>query len=287
MPELPEVETIRRDLADKIVGTKIKAVTVNLKRLVTSDYDTFIDTLIGNSITALNRRGKLLMVELKKGEYTLLVHLKMTGQLIYVKGKKVTAGGHSYSSMAFDLPNKYSYIIFEFTDHSKLFFNDLRTFGYMKLADRDELARILSKYGIEPLQPEFTLKNFRTVLDNRKISIKAALLNQQLFSGIGNIYADEICFAANVLPTRLISTLKNEEIKKLHRASNTVIKQAIKERGTTFNSYIDAQGRKGNFLSFLKVFGRQKQLCKRCKQGIITKIKHAGRGTHYCPVCQA
>lgn len=286
MPELPEVETIRRDLVEKITGKKIKAVTVNLRRLVKSDYETFVTTLTGNTVTALERRGKLMIISLKKGGYKLLVHLKMTGQLIFLQGKKVVAGGHSFASMDFDLPNKYSYIIFEFADGSKLFFNDMRTFGYMKLADEAEMKKILATYGIEPLQPEFTLKNFRVALDNRKTSIKAALLNQQLFSGIGNIYADEICFAAGVLPQRIIATLHDDEVKKLHRASSAVIKRAIAERGTTFNSYIDAEGRKGNFLSFLKVFGRQGKVCVRCKTGIIKKAKHAGRGTHWCPACQ-
>lgn len=287
MPELPEVETIRSDLSKTVVGKPIKAVAVTLRRLVKSDYDMFVQTLTGNAFTAINRRGKLLMLPLQRGGSTLLVHLKMTGQLIFLHNNgAVVAGGHSYAAMDFDLPNKYSYITFTFSDGSRLFFNDMRTFGYMKLASEDELAHILAQYGIEPLQPEFTVKNFRSALGTRTTSIKAALLNQNVIAGIGNIYADEICFAAGVRPDRAISTLTDEEIKKLYRASSAVIKRAIRERGTTFNHYRDAAGRQGNFLNFLKVFGRQGEACPRCKTGVIEKVRHAGRGTHFCPECQ-
>jgi len=286
MPELPEVETIRRDLTDVIVGKKIKTITVKLRRLVKSDYRMFIKTLTGATITAIERRGKLLMFSFKQTDYTLLVHLKMTGQLIFVQNKHLIAGGHSYVSMDFNLPNKYSYIIFEFTNGGKLFFNDMRTFGYMKLATPVEVEQVLAGYGIEPLKPEFTLKNFRAVLGKRKTSIKAALLNQSLFSGFGNIYADETCFAARVLPQRIVASLTDDEIKKLHRAGNAAMKQAIRARGTTFNTYVDASGRRGNFVRFLKVFGRAGKRCVRCKKGIIQKGKCAGRGTHWCGVCQ-
>ena len=204
MPELPEVETIRSDLSKKITNKEIVSVTVKLPRLVKSGLKNFIQTLTGNKITKISRRGKLIYCELQAGGEFLLVHLKMTGQLIYQKNKKVTAGGHSYQSMNWELPNKYSHIYFNFADASQLFFNDLRTFGYMQLVKGEQLQNVLAKYGIEPLQSNFTAARFQEALGKRKTSIKATLLNQGIIAGIGNIYADEICFYAGVLPARSV-----------------------------------------------------------------------------------
>ncbi|MDP3899890.1 MAG: bifunctional DNA-formamidopyrimidine glycosylase/DNA-(apurinic or apyrimidinic site) lyase [bacterium] len=293
MPELPEVETIRQDLSEKIIGKKITGVTVTKPRLVKSGLNNFIQILTGNTFKKINRRGKLVYVELKKSDLVLLIHLKMTGQLIYQKGprrqggvsKIIAAGGHSFKSMEWDLPNKYSHIYFSFQDNSRLFFNDLRTFGYMKLVDEKELKQVLNKFGIEPLTPDFTLKNFAQALKHRKTNIKALLLNQQIIAGIGNIYADEICHYAGVLPSRRTPDLTIAEIKKLWQGSSLILKKAIKERGTTFNNYRDADGKKGNFIKFLKVFGRKGEACGKCGEKI-KKIRLAGRGTHFCEMCQ-
>ena len=286
MPELPEVETIRSDLSKKITNKEIVSVTVKLPRLVKSGLKNFIQTLTGNKITKISRRGKLIYCELQAGGEFLLVHLKMTGQLIYQKNKKVTAGGHSYQSMNWELPNKYSHIYFNFADASQLFFNDLRTFGYMQIVDQKQLKIILDKYGLEPLTPNFTLKNFQKIFKNRKTNIKALLLNQQIIAGIGNIYADEICFYAGVLPARSVSSLREVEIKKLWRGAHGIIKKAIKERGTTFSDFRDGEGNRGNFSRYLRVFQRQGERCRTCRTGVIAKMKLAGRGTHFCPQCQ-
>jgi len=209
----------------------------------------------------------------------------MTGQLIYQKKNKITAGGHGELDNK-KLPNKFSHIIFTFSDNSQLFFNDMRQFGYMKIVDEKELDKILNQFGIEPLDKDFNLKTFKKVLQNRKTNIKQLLLNQKLIAGIGNIYADEICFYAKVKPSRKVLTLNEAEIKKLYQGSKQILKTAIKKRGTTFNNYRDADGKQGSFVSFLKVYGRAGELCKRCKNGKIKKIKQGGRGTHYCPDCQ-
>ncbi|OGF28823.1 DNA-formamidopyrimidine glycosylase [Candidatus Falkowbacteria bacterium RIFOXYC2_FULL_47_12] len=286
MPELPEVETIRRDLAKKILRKKITRVEVKKARLIKSGVAEFQKIITGNRFKSINRIGKLLYLELPKDRW-LLVHLKMTGQLIYQTGKKIIAGGHSYSSMDFILPGKYTYVIFTFAGGGQLFFNDMRTFGYMQLVDIAQLKNILSTYGIEPLQKNFSLKNFRNALDKRKTSVKAVLLNQKIFAGIGNIYADEICFYAAVKPSRPVTSLTAIEIKKLRRGAEVIIKKSIQERGTTFNSFRDGEGKKGNFIKYLKVFQRNGQQCLRCRRGIIQKIRLAGRGTHFCPHCQA
>ncbi|MBU1178356.1 bifunctional DNA-formamidopyrimidine glycosylase/DNA-(apurinic or apyrimidinic site) lyase [Patescibacteria group bacterium] len=285
MPELPEVETIRRDLQRKIVGKKIARIQVCKPKIIKGSKTALNKTLTGNFFTKINRRGKLLILELKKGEKFLLIHLKMTGQLIYQAQGKVTAGGHGWPQID-KLPNKYSHIIFTFVDRSQLFFNDLRQFGYMKLVDENELQEVLKKFGIEPLTKGFTWTNFQQVMAGKKTSLKAVLLNQKLIAGIGNIYADEICFRAGVRPSRAVNKLSSAELRKIFNSCNIILKQAIKYRGTTFNDYVDADGNKGNFISRLKVYQRAGKKCQRCRRSVIEKIKIAGRGTHYCPRCQ-
>ncbi|MFA5126420.1 MAG: bifunctional DNA-formamidopyrimidine glycosylase/DNA-(apurinic or apyrimidinic site) lyase [Patescibacteria group bacterium] len=285
MPELPEVETIRRGLANKILDKPIVGVVVRTKSLVKSDFKFFKKNLQHNKFTDIKRLGKLLIWRLSRGEHYLLVHLKMTGQLIYVLGDSIIAGGHNLPNLG-KLPNKYSHIIIKFADGSRLFFNDLRQFGYFKLHPKKYHQQIAGQFGIEPLTPDFTLINFTKALAKRRISIKAVLLNQKLIAGLGNIYVDEICFRSQVRPTRIVASLKAAEIKRLYLACLYIIKKAIKHRGTTFSDYLDTDGRVGNYEKYLKVYGRAGEMCSRCHRASIKKIKLAGRGTHYCPNCQ-
>jgi len=286
MPELPEVETIRRDLSRKILNKKISRVRVKTARLVKNGLKFFTAELTSNQFINIGRRGKLIYLQLKNAKF-LLIHLKMTGQLIYQKNSELVAGGHSYASFDFKLPNKHSQVIFTFADQSELFFNDLRTFGYLQIVNAEQLSQVLNKYGIEPLTKEFSLSNFTKALSGRKSTIKALLLNQNIIAGIGNIYADEVCFYAGVLPSRVAGDLTKAEIKKLWQGIQTIIRQAIRYRGTTFNDYRDANGNQGNFLKHLKVFHKNGQVCTRCGKVLIKKIKLAGRGTHFCPHCQS
>lgn len=285
MPELPEVETIRRGLRRKIVGKEIKAVTVKKSRLVKGVTKKFISTLKGNAIRDISRRGKLLIFKLSKSKQFLLIHLKLTGQLVYQKGRQIVGGGHGELEDE-KLPGKHTHIIFDFADGSRLFFNDLRQFGYMKLVDEKGLKKVLAEFGVEPLDKDFTFGKFRDIIDKRKVAVKQVLMNQKLIAGLGNIYADEVCFYAKVRPNRKASSLSNKEIKELYQGCKKILKQAIAKRGTTFNNYRDADGNIGGFRKILKIYHRQGQKCKRCKKGIIKKIRIAGRGTHFCPVCQ-
>lgn len=285
MPELPEVETIRCDLKAQIINKKIKEVKVKKSRLVRNSVSFFVKVLKGNAFIDIDRVGKLMIFKLRTGQY-MLVHLKMTGQLIYQDKKQKIAGGHSYKSDEMKYPNKYTYIIFEFADGSFLYFNDMRTFGYMQIVNVSDFRQIKNSYGIEPIDPKIKLEDWQTVFKGRKTTVKALLLNQKLIAGIGNIYADEICFASHVRPDRRVSSLTSEEIKSLFQNSQKILRWAIKKRGTTFNNYVDSQGRKGSFMKNLKVYGRAGQLCLRCKQGNIQRLKVAGRGTNFCPFCQ-
>ncbi len=330
MPELPEVETIKNDLKQKILKKKIERVDLRLKKIVKSKAKEFVLDLEKNSFENIKRRGKLLIFTLSsqnkhlktfpprrslsaedcdeqtrislqssaerlqrgkiftlnsKNKY-LIIHLRMTGQLVYWKGKKITAGGHSDNNSVVDLPNKHTHIIFYFSDRSKLFFNDLRRFGVVKIVNEKELEEILNNFGVEPLEKSFSLKIFRDLIKSKKGNVKAFLLNQKYIAGIGNIYADEILFEAGVLPSRRINSLKNEEIKKMYQAIKKILRKAVKYRGTSFNDYVDTDGKKGEFLRLLKVYGREKEKCQRCKKGVIQKTKLAGRGTRYCDKCQ-
>lgn len=284
MPELPEVETIRQDLRAKIIGLKIKNIEVRNQKSVRGETDVFCSVLKGNSIKEIDRIGKLLIFQLAKSGQYMLTHLKMTGQLIYsFRGGRV-AGGHSLDKGDGLESSKHTHVIISFSDGSQLQFNDMRKFGYLQLVNSKELEKIKAGYGIEPGKENFSLADLKKVFANRKTNIKAVLLNQKLISGIGNIYADEILFAAKVKPTRIANSLSETEIKKIHKASLEIIKKAIKNRGTTFSNYRDADGQKGNFSRFLQVYERAGLKCLRCS-GIIKKIKLAGRGTHFCD-CQ-
>lgn len=288
MPELPEVETVRSDLERKITGHKIKSVKVNHLKIIKGSVQVFKKILAGNSFKSVSRIGKLLIFKLAKGDYYLLLHLKMTGQLIYQKGRAVTPGGHS--NLALDvasLPNKHTHVIFNFTDGGRLFFNDLRKFGYLKLVDESGKLQAESRFGVDPLSRAFTPAGLKNLIGSRRAPIKNILLNQELIAGIGNIYADEACFLAGVRPNRPTSSLKPKEIANLVKSIKSVLKKAIKYRGTTFNNFRDSDGHTGNFLKFLNVYHRAGELCRKCKKAKIAKIKTAGRGTHFCPHCQS
>ncbi len=297
MPELPEVETIRRDLTAAIIGRRIAALNLLSPKSAKNDAAFFINFLVGREFDEINRFGKLLALRLKKkkGEsdnYFLLIHLKMTGQLILEASGKKLAGGHSLSDSSFtaaiggELPNKHTRVIIKFSGGGKLFFNDLRKFGYLKIVSQPELDRIVAAgYGPEPLTSSFTLKHLELTLKKRQTNIKALLLNQKLVAGLGNIYVDESLFISGIRPDRIASSLRALEIKKLYQAVNKVIKLAITNRGTTFSNYVDSAGKKGNFSRLLKVYGRGGQPCFKCRQ-VITKRKLAGRGTHFCENCQ-
>lgn len=296
MPELPEVETIKNDLAQTILNKKIVTIVINKENILRKSIKYFQNSLTDNSFTDINRRGKLIYLNLKKGNLFLLVHLKMTGQLIYCNKNKFIAGGHSNSKKEeeqflkkeitnFCKPGKYTRVVFEFNDKSKLFFNDLRLFGYLDIVNKTELSKILNKFGIEPLTPNFKFKDFYNILQKRKTSIKAVILNQQLIAGIGNIYVDETLFMAGIMPDRPANKVTPKEAKKLFSAIEKILKKAIKYRGTTFSNYVDSKGEQGGFVKLLKIYGRQNQKCLNCGS-IIQKTRVAGRGTRFCPNCQ-
>jgi len=292
MPELPEVETVRRDLQKYIVGASFQSVKIIDFKNVAPGAAFLAKFLPGKKVAAVRRRGKLLILDLAGTDEYLLLHLKMTGQLIFIGGNKKMAGGHSLSDASFtaavggELPNKFTRAYFEFDNGGRLFFNDLRKFGYIKLVDKKSLDKILAdNYGPEPLDKNLDFHYLQAIIAKRQAPIKAVVLNQKLIAGLGNIYADESLFIAGIKPNRSASSLKSVEIEKLQAAMRDIIKRAIKARGTTFRNFVDGQGKKGNFVAQLQVYQRQGQVCLRCGH-ILKKMKVAGRGTHYCKYCQ-
>lgn len=284
MPELPEVETIRRDL-NLLRGARVRGVEVNKEKMVRGKPERFIKELKGLTVQRVARRGKLLIF-LMNNEAALLVHMKMTGQLIYRDKKILRGGGHGIPKVKREeLPNKHTHIVIAFGNGAKLFFNDMRQFGYMQLVSREELVKVLSRYGVEPLGADFTREKLQQLLRGRKATVKNVLLDQRGVAGLGNIYVDELCFAARVRPMRRAAKVTAAETGKLQQAAVAVLKKSIAARGTTFSDYRDGLGGEGGFVKMLKVYGRAGQPCLRCK-ALLKRVKVGGRGTVYCPKCQ-
>lgn len=286
MPELPEVETVRIGLSKLLPKKKIKAVSHDWPKSFPNaahDVDQF---LVGATITDVRRRAKVLMIDLDT-DYTLIIHLKMTGQMVFV-GKERFGAGHPSDSLINELPDKSTRVTFEFTDGSHLFFNDQRKFGWVRLLPTVEVPNIdfFQKVGPEPLGADFTWQVFRDRLQRRKNSnIKAVLLDQTVVAGVGNIYADESLWGAKIHPTTLVRDLSDAKIKLLFQELQFVLNLAIEKGGSSNHTYVNAEGKKGSYMEFARVFRREKLPCPRCGT-FIEKSRVAGRGTHVCPYCQ-
>lgn len=286
MPELPEVETVRSGLSRLIPGKKIQAVSHDWPKSfpnATVDVNNF---LIGATITDVRRRAKVLMIDLDT-QYSLVIHLKMTGQMVFV-GEQRFGAGHPNDSLIQELPDRSTRVTIEFSDGSKLFFNDQRKFGWVKLLPTVEIPNIdfMKKVGPEPLSADFSWQVLRDRMQRRKNSnIKAVLLDQTVLAGIGNIYADEGLWGAKIHPTTLVRNLTEAQIKLLHQELQYVLALAIEKGGSSNHTYVNAEGKKGSYMDFARVFRREKLPCPRCGT-TIEKSKVAGRGTHTCPSCQ-
>lgn len=286
MPELPEVETVRLQLRHKVVGKKIKSVEVFHDKTVNFD-ESIEEKLSGKTIEDIDRIGKLMIFNFKnEADLFLLAHLKMTGQFFFVdKQGDVSGGGHSMTAADLDLPMKHTRVGFHFMDGSTLYFNDMRLFGYTKIANKKQVELARSKFGPEPITKTFDIEWFTKKLKARKTPVKAALLDQSFVAGLGNIYVDEALWRAKIRPTRRADKVTKAEAAELAKASGDVMNESIAVGGTTFQHFKDTGGENGNFTDYLKVFGQQGKPCSRCGE-TIKKIRCAGRGTHYCPGCQ-
>ncbi|HEY1644918.1 MAG TPA: bifunctional DNA-formamidopyrimidine glycosylase/DNA-(apurinic or apyrimidinic site) lyase [Candidatus Saccharimonadales bacterium] len=287
MPELPEVETVKLGLQSLIIGKTVKSVDHDWAKSFPNDPGIVKQYLIGSQITAIKRRAKVLIIDLSSG-YSLVIHLKMTGQLVFRSENQHFGAGHPSDSLVGKLPDNSTRVIMVFSDDSTLFFNDQRKFGWMRLVKTEEILNIslLSSFGPEPLDRGFSWQVFKDRLQLRyKSAIKAVLLDQKILAGVGNIYADESLWAAKIHPSTPVAKLGDTEIKLLHKSLIDILKLAIKTGGSSDRNYVNAKGQKGSYIKFAQVFRREGQPCYRCGHEIL-KIRVAGRGTHYCPYCQ-
>lgn len=287
MPELPEVETVRRQLLPVVADATITDIEVFHAKTVAYD-DGIEDALVGTTIKTIDRIGKLLIVSfLDRPDQFLLLHLKMTGQILYTdKHSHVGGGGHTLAATDLAvLPHRHTRLSLTLHTGITLYFNDMRLFGYCKRATAAETARIKSTFGPEPGSSDFDDHAFSKRLRRRNTPIKAALLDQTLIAGLGNIYVDEVLFRVGIRPERRAHRLLDREARAIAKTAGAVLQEAVAVGGTTFQHFTDTGGQAGNFTDYLRVFGKQGTPCVVCATPI-EKSRVAGRGTHYCPHCQ-
>ena len=327
MPELPEVEVIKLGLQKKIIGLKITKIQV----LSPKSFIGNPNLARGQKVLNIWRKAKILgvdvgshsgakrsgAIESKKRSYrarrylqddniTWLFHLKMSGQLVYDDGKRPARhasqlagvagrfiGGHPTPDMVGKMPNSHTRVIFEFNDKSKLYFNDQRKFGWIRIVDsgqwapEGEVDSSLKTLGPEPLEDDFTWEILKSnLLKHKSQSVKVALMDQTVVSGVGNIYANEACFNAKIDPRTKVSQLTDKDMRSLHRGVILSLRDGIKHGGSSRAHFVDPEGHKGYFLDYAYVYGRDKHPCKKCGTEI-KKIQLGGRGTYFCPKCQA
>ncbi|WP_219838132.1 DNA-formamidopyrimidine glycosylase [Paenibacillus sp. R14(2021)] len=273
MPELPEVETVRRTLNELVAGKRIERVTVSLPRIIQrpAEPEAFAAALAGHTIQTVERRGKFLRILLDG--LVLVSHLRMEGRYgVYAKDEPVELHTH---------------VRFHFDDGTELRYKDVRQFGTMHLfAPGDDLVQApLKKLGLEPLDETFTLAAFKRVVAHRTTKIKPLLLNQEYVVGLGNIYVDEALFTAGIHPERTANSLKAPEWSRLYDAIRSTLGRAVDVGGSSIKSYVNGQGEMGMFQHQLLVYGRGSEPCSRCGR-IIEKTVVGGRGTHICLACQ-
>ncbi|MET3697303.1 DNA-(apurinic or apyrimidinic site) lyase [Bacillus oleivorans] len=274
MPELPEVETVRRTLEQLVIGKTIQAVDVRWAKIIKEpdDVQLFIMNIIGQTIHSIGRRGKFLIFYLD--HYAIVSHLRMEGRYGLYPNEEPT--------------DKHTHVIFRFTDGSELRYRDVRKFGTMHLFNvGEEFSGLpLSQLGPEPFSEEFSSSYLKNVVKKADRPIKALLLDQTRVVGLGNIYVDEALFRAGIHPERKAKDLKDKEIKKLYHEIKKTLQEAIDQGGTTIRSYVNSQGQIGMFQQQLYVYGRTGENCLSCGQPI-ERLVVSGRGTHICPNCQS
>lgn len=272
MPEMPEVETVRRTLLPLIKGKTIKEVTLWYPKIIASDPKEFVQQLAGKKIETIDRYAKYLLIRLT-GNLTIVSHLRMEGKyrLVKVNTKK----------------DKHDHVQIVFTDNTALRYNDVRKFGRMQLVKTgtEKMTTGISNLGAEPNSATFTTAYLAKGLSRKKKNIKSTLLDQSVVAGLGNIYVDEVLWETKIHPLSMANKLPQPKVKQLHDNINSLIALAIEERGTTVHTYLDANGKTGGFQKMLQVYGHKGEPCVRCGNPL-DKIKVSSRGTTYCPHCQ-
>lgn len=275
MPELPEVETVVRGLKGNIIGKKINTVKVFKERMLVNASPGDLQSFCYNEkITDVKRFGKYIHFILTSKK-SMVAHLRMTGKFVYVDGSKINSDD-----------DKFVRIVFLFSDSTSLLFHDVRTFGTIKIYQEYDTIDEKQKTGIDALADDLTGQKLMEIFKRKKANVKSVLLNQQLISGLGNIYVCELLFAAAVDPQKAASLININEAELILKNMREILKTAIKLNGTTISDFRMVDDKTGSFQEMLKVYQKEGVSCPRCKKGIITRIKQNQRSTFYCPNCQ-
>jgi formamidopyrimidine-DNA glycosylase len=275
MPELPEVETLRRQMERALVGRRIKSVEVRFGGRIKPSPRALVQAATGASFKAFGRRAKLLLSHLSNG-WTIVTHLKMTGSYLLKKeGEK---------------PTKHVHVVFGLDKKEDLWFEDVRKFGFLKVVRTADLEKdIFDKegYGPEPLDPSFTFAKFKMCVGGRgRKKIKPLLLEQTCIAGVGNIYADEACWYGKVHPERTVDSLSDKELKGVYGGVVKSMTDALRLQGSSADDFVDLYGEEGDNVPNLRAYGREGEKCRRNDGGIMKKIWINSRAAHYCSVCQ-
>lgn len=279
MPELPEVETIRLQLDKYLVGKTIEGVEVKLPKIFSGK----VKNIIGQKITGTRRFAKVLVMDLSNG-YSILTHLKMTGQYIY-RDKSVS--GELSKKVFGGVPGIHTHVIVRLSNGGTLYYNDVRRFGWLKVVQTSEVEneKFVKKLGPEFLK-DLTEDKFAEILGKNKTAIKTLLMDQEKVSGVGNIYANDALWLAKINPKRAANSLTSEEQKTLFGSIQKVLKTSLGYQGSSEDAYVTPEGKEGSYQLHSLVYRKDGQICPRCKKAKIVRITQGGRGTFYCPICQ-
>lgn len=289
MPELPEVETIRIQLQKYFVGHEIEGVKIRYGKCFIGDKENLVD----GKVVRVRRFGKLLSIDLSNN-HSILIHVKMTGQLIY-RGPNLKSTKKLSEKVKDGLGGKHTHVIFCLNQNAALYFNDVRKFGWIKVikTDKVEENEFVKKLGLEPFvgqissgQAVLTLGKFSTIVQSTGRSIKTLLMDQRKIAGVGNIYANDALWLSKIHPERKSSSLSPNKQKKLFKAIETVLKAGLKYHGASENSFVTPDGMEGMYQQHFLVYGKEGGKCGNKCGGVIKKIKVGGRGTYFCPRCQ-
>jgi formamidopyrimidine-DNA glycosylase len=282
MPELPEVESIKLQLEKFLSGHKIEDVEVKNKRIFPDNEK----QIIGAKFKKFHRFGKVIIMDLSNG-FSLMAHVKMTGQFIY-NGPNLKNPAPLSKKVVGGVPGPHTRVIFKLDKGGVLYYNDFRAFGWIKIVKTEDATKtgLVGKMGPEPHR-DLTLEKFIQILSKTKRPVKVVLMDQERMSGVGNIYANDALWLSKIDPKRPSQSINEKEVKALYKAVHDVLKEGLKYGGSSENSYVTPDGQEGEYQRHTLVYGKQGQLCSRCKKEKISKYMLGGRGTYVCSFCQA
>ena len=281
MPELPEVETVRKQLEKFLKGHKIEDVQVNVPKIFSGNSK----DLIGAKVEEIRRFAKVLSIDLSNG-YSIVIHIKLTGQLIY-RGPNLEQVPNLSKKVVGGVPGRHTHVIFKLDKNAWLYYNDVRRFGWIKVIKTNEVEKtgFIGKLGPEPFG-KLTPNLFKEILSKSKRPIKILLMDQEKMGGVGNIYANDALWLSKINPKKKSSELRDEEVKRLFEAVEKVLKSGLKYGGASELAFVTPDGKEGEYQKHTLVYGREGELCTRCKKGKFEKFFLSGRGTYFCPACQ-